>query len=138
MTTEAAERLYLTQHQYELHGRKTVVYNPNNLGKLPTIYAFSGADKGGDGPAYALAEDGPCLGSHWCSQEGYVPSDLGVLEDCRPDRHEDYREHYPGGYRMEFVRAADIDSHAGLKAAMELNRKLAAEKKASEENTEKA
>jgi hypothetical protein len=99
-----------------------VIYNPNNVDAaiLPEILCFSNAG-GGDGPAYAMAEDGTVLGSHWCSHEGFVPGDLGVIEGRRDDRHETYQQHYPNGYRMEFVRAEDIDGHAKLQSAFKLN-----------------
>lgn len=90
----------------------------------PKIYCFSNAG-GGDGVAYAIAEDGVVLGSHWCSHEGYVSHDLGVDKGSRPDRHEAYREHYPDGYKMEFIRASEIDAHSGLQKAIKLNQKQA-------------
>jgi hypothetical protein len=92
----------------------------------PKIYCFSNVVSGGDGIAYAMAEDGTVLGSHWCSHEVYVPGDLGVTEGSRADRHEkDYAPHYPDGYEMEFVPASEVRTHAGLKAAFELNKKQA-------------
>jgi hypothetical protein len=89
----------------------------------PKIFAFSSVKGGGDGLAYAMAEDGTVLGSHLCSNELYVPHDLGVVAGSRPDRHETYAAHYPDGYEMEFVRAKDFESHRGLQAALILNRK---------------
>ena len=88
---------------------------------MPKIYCFSNVKNGGDGIAYAIAEDGTVLGSHWCSCEGFVPGDLGVTPGSRPDRHETYRKHYPDGYEMEFVPARDVLSHEGLKRAFALN-----------------
>lgn len=87
----------------------------------PKIYCFSNVRGGGDGIAYAIAEDGTVLGSHWCSHEIYVPGDLGVTEGSRPDRHKAYAEHYPDGYEMEFVPARDVLSHPGLSEAVRLN-----------------
>ena len=87
----------------------------------PKIYCFSNTPDGGDGIAYAMAEDGTVLGSHYCSHEGYVPGDLGVTKGSRPDRHKTYAEHFPGGYEMEFVPASDVEVHDGLKIALELN-----------------
>lgn len=69
--------------------------------------------------ALAMAEDGVVLGSHWCSHEGFVPIDLG--EGAHPARHEAYSKHYPGGYEIEIVRAADIPAHEGLMRAYGLN-----------------
>jgi hypothetical protein len=123
MTTEAAARLYLAQHLMEWQNKGYAVHNPKDrpLQELPVIYAFSNVKGGGDGPCYAMAQDGTVLGEHWCSQEFYAPHDLGVLEDARPDRHETYRKHYPDGYRMDFVRSPDVLQHEGLQAAWKLN-----------------
>jgi hypothetical protein len=87
----------------------------------PKIFVFSNVRGGGDGPAYAMAEDGTVLGSHWCSHEGYAKHDLGVIEGSRPDRHETYAKHYPEGYHMEFVPSSEVPTHAGLTAAFALN-----------------
>lgn len=123
MTTAAASNLYLAQHLMEHAGRPVVVFNPSErpLAELPAVYAFSNVVGGGDGIAYAMAADGNVLGSHWCSNEGYVPADLAVVDGWMSDRHEEYRKHYPDGYRMEFVRAADVKNHPGLTEAFRLN-----------------
>lgn len=124
MTTEAAARLYLAQHLVEWEGKGYAVFNPHNkpIAELPVIYAFSNVKGGGDGIAYAIAEDGMGLGSHWCSNEGYVPHDLGAREGARPDRHENsYMKHYPDGYRMDFVPSAEVMTHPGLEAAYQRN-----------------
>lgn len=123
MTTPAAERLYLAQHLAEWEGKGYAVFNPHSepLDELPVIYAFSNTVGGGDGICYAMAQDGEVLGSHWCSNEAYAPHDLGVIEGSRPDRHEDYKKHYPNGYRMDFVPTPEIKTHEGLAAAYELN-----------------
>jgi hypothetical protein len=86
------------------------------------IFVFSNVRGGGDGPALALADDGTCLGSHWCSHEGYAPHDLGVIEGTRPDRHETYKKHFPNGYEMEFVPSAKYKGHEGLQKAIALNK----------------
>lgn len=87
----------------------------------PKIFVFSNVVGGREGLVYAMAEDGTVLGSHWCSNESFAPYDLGVVNGTRPDRHERYKEHYPKGYEMEFVRVADIDTHEGLQKALTLN-----------------
>ena len=92
----------------------------------PKIYCFSNVVGGGEGIAVALAEDGTCLGSHWCSNESFVSHDLGVREGSRPDRHETYAKHYPDGYEMVFVPAREITAHEGLQRAFELNQKQTA------------
>ena len=96
----------------------------------PRIFCFSNVKGGGDGVAYAMAEDGTVLGSHWCSSEYYVPHDLGVIEGSRPDRHETYAKHYPNGYNMVFISARDVRDHEGLRSAFELNQEQAAIAKA--------
>lgn len=98
----------------------------------PKIYCFSNVRGGGDGIAYAMAEDGTVLGSHWCSHEGYVPHDLGVNEGSRPDLHEGYAKHYPEGYEMEFVPAKEVKKHEGLNRAFALNKQQAAEAEKNE------
>ena len=134
MTTEAAARLYLAQHLMEWEGKGYAIHNPNGkpLDALPVIYAFSNVRGGGDGICYAMAEDGTVLGSHWCSHELYAPHDLGVNEGARLDRHEDYRKHYPDGYRMDFVHAITVESHEGLREAWALNQKQAEAAKETE------
>jgi hypothetical protein len=62
---------------------------------LPAIYLFSNSPNG-DGPAYAIAEDGHVLGSHWCSHWGYMRHDL----HDRSDRRAVAEQHYPDGYRL--------------------------------------
>lgn len=120
MTTPQAAALYLAEHQAMLQGRSTVVHNPNNLPveQLPVIYGFNNGGSTGWLAAVLLAEDGTYLGGHCCSDEGYMPHDLGILEGTRPDRHEAFRAHYPDGYRMAFVGHADVLQHPGLVAAI--------------------
>lgn len=97
---------------------KMAVFNPLNKpeAELPVIYGFNNGGGAGNYYACLMAEDGTGLGSHLCSSEGYMPGDLGCIEGSRPDRHEHFREHYPDGYRMEFV-SGDPREHAGLMAA---------------------
>jgi len=128
MTTAARANLYLAEHLVEWEGKGYAVYNPHNkpLAELPVIYGFNN----GGSPSWLngclLAEDGTALGGHICSHEGYMPADLGVLEGSRPDRHEHFREHYPDGYRMDFVPAAEALTHPGLEEAYRRNQALAA------------
>lgn len=135
MTTEARARLYRAQHEVEHDGRRPIVHNPHNkpVSELPAIYCFSNIVGGGDGIAYAMAEDGTVLGSHWCSHETYVPADLAVIDGWRMDRHETYRGHYPEGYRMEFIPAAESVNHEGLRRAYALNQEQAAKARADSE-----
>lgn len=87
----------------------------------PKIFVFSSSPTGGEGPCYALAEDGTCLGSHWCSNEGWAKFDLGVEPGTRPDRHKDYAEHYPDGYEMEFIPAKNWEEHEAFSIAFKKN-----------------
>ncbi len=128
MTTPAAERLYQAQHLLEWEGRKVAVHNPHNkpIEELPVIYGFNNGGSHGWYSAVLLAEDGTALGGHVCSHECYMPGDLGILDGARPDRHEHFREHYPDGYRMEFIPAAQVKAHLGLDAAYQRNQAIAA------------
>ena len=124
MTTPTAAALYLAQHQHAHSHLKVAVHNPhgNPLEQLPVIYGFNNGGSRDWLSAVLIAQDGKLLGGHTCSHEGYMPSDLGVLEGARPDRHETFREHYPDGYRMQFVGYDDAGSHPGLAAAFEANK----------------
>ena len=123
MTTPAAAALYEAQHVYEHEGKGWAVYNPNSaaIETLPIIYGFNNGGGLGWMSAVLLAEDGTHLGGHCCSSEAYMPADLGVLEGCRPDRHETFRKHYHDGYRMEFIGYPEVLTHEGLSAAVKLN-----------------
>lgn len=127
MTTPAAARAYLAQHQAEWNGRPTAVFNPHGkpVDELPVIYGFNNGGSRYWRHGQLLAEDGTALGGHACSDEGYMPHDLGILEGSRPDRHEHFRAHYPDGYRMVFVPRSEADTHPGLEAAYQRNQELA-------------
>jgi len=130
MTTEAAARLYLAQHEVEMEGKGYEVFNPHNkpFNELPIIYGFNNGGSGSFLSACLLAEDGTGLGGHSCSHEGYMRHDLGILKGTRPDRHKTFQEHYPDGYRMDFVSYKDFKNHEGLKKACDLNQQKEAEK----------
>lgn len=107
------------------------VYNPNNkpVEELPVIYGFN---NGGSREWYQgeiIAQDGTFLGSHICSHEGFMYGDLGVLAGSRSDRHEDFKKHYPDGYRMDFVSYNNAKTHEGLQMAFANNKALPEEKK---------
>jgi len=131
MTTPTAAAAYLAMHQFSNAGKKPVVFNPEDkpVAALPVIYGFNNGGASGWLEAILLAEDGTFLGSHICSDEGYMPHDLGVLEGTRPDRHVHFQAHYPGGYRMEFVCYKDAQRHKGLNAAILRSRALHDSKK---------
>ena len=126
MTTQAAEALYLAIHQAELDGRPVAIYNPHDkpVEDLPVIYGYNNTPSVQGNPfctGVIMAEDGTYLGGHASTNEGYMYHDLAILEGSRPDKHEEFRKHYSGGYRMEFVSHKDVLGHAGLTAAYEKN-----------------
>jgi hypothetical protein len=125
MTTPAAERYYLAKHLLEVEGRPTAVFNPFDkpLDELPVIMGFNNGGSPGWYNAVAIAQDGTILGGHLCTDEGYMPHDLGILAGCREDRHrEDYRKHYPDGYRMAFIPTDEIKGCKLLQEAFCLHR----------------
>ncbi|MDP2728356.1 MAG: hypothetical protein Q8P59_12540 [Dehalococcoidia bacterium] len=129
MTTPAAQRLYEAQHLKEWEGRGYAVYNPHNkpIAELPVIYGFNNGGSPGWYSAQLLAEDGTGLGGHLCSSEAYMLHDLVILGGSRPDFHEDLQEHYPDGYRMDFVEHDD----ERLGAAYKLNQEQAPKEEAN-------
>lgn len=122
MTTKEAEAAYLIKHLLAFHGNPIAIHNPHNktVEELPVIYGFNNGGSNGWLEGVLMSQDGVYLGGHICSNEGYMPRDLGILEGSRPDRHEDFRMHYPGGYRMEFVENHKICCNDGLKSALDL------------------
>lgn len=121
MTTPQAAAAYLAAHQKE-HAGAFVIFNPHDrpVDDLPVIYGFNNGGAPDWLEALAIAEDGTVLGSHICSNEGYMPHDLGLIEGSRPDRQDTYQEHYPEGYRAEFIPYEATVSHPGLQAAIKL------------------
>lgn len=112
---------------------KLAVYNPHNKPEeeLPAIYGWNNGGEPGWYHACLIADSGHGMGSHLCSHEGFIPGDLGLVEDSRPDRHEGFRQHYPDGYRMVYVQPSEVMTHPGLNAAVERNRLVAYEAKAA-------
>lgn len=102
------------------------VHNPKNVSEdqLPAIYGFNNGGSPGWYTAVLVADSGHCLGSHLCSEEYFVPRDLGCYEGYRPDRHAVFREHYPDGYRMVYVPRDQVQTHEGLDLACRRNQAL--------------
>jgi hypothetical protein len=123
MTTEASARLYEAQHMKDMEGRPIAVHNPHDkpFEELPVIYGFNNGGSAGWFHGLLMAEDGTLLGEHLCSSESYMTHDLGILEGTRPDRHEEFRKHYPDGYRMEFVGLLYVRIHEKLMAAIAID-----------------
>lgn len=115
MTTREAE------HNNKTSYMKIAIFNPHKkmLTDLPVIYGFNNGETSQWYEGGLLSEDGDILGGHFSSDEIYMPSDLGIVDGTRPDRHEAFRKYYPEGYRMEFVCIKDIPSHPEFNAAVE-------------------
>ena len=122
MTTQAAAANYLAEHLEMFEGIPVAVHNPHNkpLEELPVIYGFNNGGSRGWLEAVLMSQDGTYLGGHTCSDEAYMPHDLGILEGSRPDRHEDFKKYYPDGYRMEFVPYHKLCVHDGLNCALKI------------------
>jgi len=126
MTTKQEEARYEQEHLQRWARKEWAVYNPHYKpqSELPNIFGFNNStafSSRGFLSAVLVAEDGTGLGSHACSSEAYMPSDLGVLTGSRPDRHEDFKKHYPDGYKMSFTSHIDVLQHKGITKAFELN-----------------
>ena len=119
-TPEAAER-YRAEYVESVSGRPVAIHNPHQkpVEDLSVIYGFNNGGSSGWYSGVLISEDGFDLGGHVCSHECYMPGDLGVIEGSRTDRHKTFREHYPDGYRMEFVGYKDVKTHEGLMAAID-------------------
>ena len=111
------------------------MYNPIGLSleTLPKIFGFNNGGDPGFYVAQLLTQDGWGIGSHICSHEGFMQGDLGITHGSRPDRHEEFRSHYPRGYRMEFVSSAEAANHTEFKAALKLGEAMYAEIEAEAE-----
>lgn len=112
-------------------GKPYAVFNPHDrpVDTLPVIYGFNNGGSPGWYSGCLLAEDGTGMGGHVCSSEGFMYGDLGIIEGSRPDRHEYFRQHYPEGYRMDFVPEEEVRTHPGLAAAYQRNQEKAKDAK---------
>ena len=134
MTTEAAAKQYLDEHITQHRDKGYAIFNPHNvqISELPVIYGFNNGGNEYFLSAVLLAEDGTELGGHTCSDEGYMLHDLGILEGTRPDRHKKFKEHYPNGYRMDFVPYDDIEEHSDFRNVLERAKALQQQTKQGE------
>jgi len=123
MTTEQAAAKYLQEYLGAIGNRPYAIYNPLSKPpvELPVIYGFNNGRTHSWLHAELVAEDGTGLGGHICSDEAYMPGDLGCLEGTAEDRHETFRVYYPQGYRMMFVGAEEAKTHKGLQQAIANN-----------------
>jgi len=90
-------------------------------GDLPVIYCFANG-RGGDWiPCLAIAEDGHVVANHVCSHPDWGKHDLGLTSDWK---HEEYFQHYPNGFVLEWVDNPMPGSNVGFDAALLKNREL--------------
>lgn len=87
--------------------------------RKPTIFVFCNGCAPQWHSIVALAEDGTGLTGHVCSSHGFIGHDMGFTSNWKRDH---YDKHYPDGWELEYVEVHDIDSHARLQRAFELNR----------------
>lgn len=87
------------------------------------IYIFFAAGKY-PGAAFAMAEDGTVLASHYCRWDWEIPNNL--------TRNEAYEKHYPGNYEVEHFPIGNFEKHTLLQAAIQLNEKHFENEKRSE------
>ena len=102
---------------------KNAIYNPHNKDEdeLPTIFGFNNNIGSYYQQGVLLSEDGFYLGGHSCTNESYMIGDLGVVEGSSPDRHKNqFKPHYPDGYKMEFVSYDDVEGNEKLMKAIEI------------------
>ena len=71
----------------------------------------------GDVLAEAIAADGTVLAHHTCSDEEWAQHDLGMNGRSKR-KHDRYDDAYPKGWAVEFVRSSEVETHAGLQAAL--------------------
>lgn len=112
------------------------VFNPHNkpIEELPVIIGFNNGGRAGWMHAQLVYPDGRGGGSHFCSHEGYMRGDLGILNGYREDRHEAHQKIYPDGYRMDFVPSEKIDDHEELQKRIKLAYELIEEEKNAHED----
>lgn len=97
------------------------IYNPQKrpVGDLPVVFGFPHTQYGHtDWGGIALSQDGVKLAHHVSSCEGWLAIDLGTSKFGNPSRHAAFREHYPDGFRTEYVGSEKDCQHEGLNAAI--------------------
>lgn len=104
----------------------------NNETVKHKIYCFNNGGSPGWFHAVAIADDGHCLAQHVCSDEGFMPHDLGITSNWK---HDNYNEHFgEGNWELEWV--SDPETHEGLLAAFALNEALGEGKTARDDENQ--
>lgn len=86
------------------------------------IYCLNNGGSPGWLHAVAVGHDGHILAEHICSHEFYMQHDLGMGSTWK---HESYDKHFgKDNWELEWVETDKLDSHEGLRQAIELNKKL--------------
>jgi hypothetical protein len=89
------------------------------------IYCFANGSFGGGGDVcgVAIGDDGEVVAGHISSCEGWMRHDLGITSNWK---HELYDAHFGvGNWELEHVKPECVATHAGLQAALALNRQEA-------------
>jgi hypothetical protein len=85
-----------------------------------TIFCFNNGGSPGFLSAIAIGDDGVVVAGHCCSNEYYMPHDLGITSDWK---HDNYDAQYgEGNWKLEWVDNISIGTHTGLQAAFALNK----------------
>lgn len=88
----------------------------------PKIYCFINGGILGWLNVVGIAEDGHILSGHASSNELFAKHDIGITSDWK---HDNYKEHYPDGYELEWIDCDDLSNHKGLNEACKKNNELA-------------
>lgn len=97
------------------------------------IFGFHNGPPSGDAVAYAIAENGEVVASHFCSHEAWARHDLGMDGHC-DWKHDAYNKRFPDGWDVEFVPHDQIKTHPGLAEAYRLNQIDAAKEQPPQEH----
>lgn len=106
------------------------IHNPHDqpLDSLPVIYGYC---KGGGFllRGIVVAEDGTLFGGYAHRTDEGLQKSLGMIEGSRPDRQEVFRDHYPDGYRTQYVTFREFRAGTvpGLVRALELSQEKPSE-----------
>ncbi len=90
------------------------------------IFCFNNGGSPGWYSAVAICEDGHVLAGHICSDEGYMPHDLGITSSWK---HDSYDKHC-GKDNYDLVWIENIEDER-LEAAVRKNKELPIVKKAA-------
>jgi hypothetical protein len=91
-----------------------------------TVYIYTDAvGRGDDAYARAIGDDGALLAQGYCTNDEYARRDMGGIPGVNQDLRDMYASHFDGPISVEFVPCRNRDSHEGLRAALEANKRHA-------------